>query len=133
MTLAVSFVADVRVTVLTVMSGPKETEPPDVNVEGNPEPTRLTFVVAPRRTLTGLTEVAVGKALTAKVAVPVDVPPSGLTTEIVRLPVAAVASIETSRVNAVTDTNDVECTVTPVPETVAVAPGWKAVPVTVTA
>ena len=70
-TLAVSFVAEFLVTLLIVTSGPNCTDPPAVaNVAANPEPLMLTFAVWPRRAATGVTDVAVGTALTENLPSP---------------------------------------------------------------
>jgi hypothetical protein len=129
--LTVSWVPLTNVVEFTVMPFPvKEAEsggPPT-----NPEPlTVMLWPVDPWPRLEGLMDEIVGAAFTVKQLEHDPSPASGSVTVTLLVPVVALAVIEIIAVSDVDETNDVELTVIPVPENVAVAPLTNPVPVIV--
>jgi hypothetical protein len=100
----------------------------------NPVPVMITFVVVLCVTETGLAvlgDVTVGAAFTVKQFVQEPTPASGFVTVAFPAPVVAFPATVMFAVSDVAETNDVEFTVIPKPENVAVAPFTNPVPVMV--
>ena len=123
---AVSFPGFTNVTDPTVMPDPNFAIAPAAKFE----PRMSTEIVAPLAPLFGDVEVGTGRG--SIVRHPGHVPdPPPVVTVTSRPPVGAVPAALTLTVSFVPLTKVVETTVTPVPETEAVAPLWKLAPFTV--
>jgi hypothetical protein len=129
--LAVNEVELTNVVEFTVIPVPE-------NETANPEPLSklvpvivMFWLVAPWPRELGLVDVTVGPAFTVNAPVAVATSPSGLVTETLRDPVAALPEIVMLAVTEVALTKLTELTVIPDPENPAVAPDTKFVPVIV--
>jgi hypothetical protein len=129
--LTVSEVALTNVVEFTVMPGP-ENETASPGPLSKPLPVIvIVWLDAPWPRELGLVEVTVGAAFTVKAPVAVATSPSGLVTETLRDPVAALPEIVMLAVSEVELTKLTELTVIPEPEKPTVAPETKFVPVIV--
>jgi hypothetical protein len=91
----------------------------------------IVWLVAPWPRELGVVDVAVGAALTVNAPDPVATSPSGLDTDTLRGPMAALPEIVMLAVSEVALTKLTELTVIPVPENATVAPETKLAPVIV--
>ena len=124
--LAMSSLELTKVVECTVTPAPNVALAPDRKFE----PRMSTVRVAPLAPVLGAVDVGVGAAWIVRHPVHVPEAPPELTVTS-RVPTVAVAAAFTAIVSWLLLTKVVDSTVTPVPDTVAVAPDWKLVPLTV--
>ena len=128
---AVSEVALTNVVELTVMPVPENATASDPPLSKFAPVIVIVWLLAPCPRELGLVDVTVGAGLTVNAAVAVATSPSGLVTETLRDPVAALPEIVMLAVTEVELTKLTELTVIPDPENPTVAPDMKLVPVIV--